>query len=447
MEICTVGGFNEVGKNMTAVKVGEDVFIFDCGFFLPGIIELQEIEKIGYSLPGLRRVGGIPDERVLDSLGWRNKVKAIFLSHAHLDHIGGLPFLMSRYPNIDIYGTAFTIEVLRSLIEDSKVRVTNKLKVVNQDSIHKIKTNSGEIEVEFVRTTHSTIDCAFIALHAKEGTFFYALDLKFDDYPTMGKGPNYQKLTEIGNKKVKALMIDALYSYSEKRPGGEKVAKHLLEEAFSKINQGKDKAVFITTFSSHIERLNNIVEIGRRTNREIVFLGRSLAKYVNCAIKIGKCPFKNKIRIVKYRSQVDSFLKRADVERGKYLVVCTGHQGEENSILDRISKGATPFRFKENDNVIFSSSVIPTEINIESRRKLDEKLRKMGVKLQVDIHVHGHGSREDMRELIKLLKPEHIVPAHGSQEQEKPLIELSEEFGYVKGKTAHLMNNGEVLKI
>ena len=98
MEICTVGGFEEVGKNMTAVKVGEDVFIFDCGFFLPGIIELQETEKIGYSLPGLRRVGGIPDERVLDKIKWRDKVKAIFLSHAHLDHVGGLPFLINRYP-------------------------------------------------------------------------------------------------------------------------------------------------------------------------------------------------------------------------------------------------------------------------------------------------------------------------------------------------------------
>ena len=128
-------------------------------------------------------------------------------------------------------------------------------------------------------------------------------------------------------------------------------------------------------------------------------------------------------------------------------MVCTGHQGEEGSILDRISKGETSFRFRENDNLIFSSSVIPTEVNIEARKRLDSKLRKMGVKLQVDVHVHGHGSREDMRELIKILKPEHVIPAHGSQEQEKPLIELSEEFGYIPGKTAHLMKNGDVLEV
>ena len=446
MEICTVGGFEEVGKNMTAVKVGEDVFIFDCGFFLPGIIELQEEEKIGYSLNGLRRVGGIPDDRILDTLGWRNKVRAIFLSHAHLDHIGGIPFLINRYPGIDVFGTPFTMKVLESLIEDSKVRVKNRLIVVDSNSVHKIKTSNGIIKAEFIHATHSTIDCSFLALHTKEGAFFYALDLKFDNHPTMGKPPNYKRMKEIGKSKVKALVIDALYSKTEKKPGGEKVAEHLLEEAFSKINRG-DKALFVTTFSSHIERLNNIVKIGKRTNREIIFLGRSLAKYVGCASKIGKCPFQNQIKVMKYRGQVESILKKIEANRGRYLVVCTGHQGEKNSILDRISRGDTVFRFKEGDNLIFSSSVIPTEVNIESRRRLDSKFRKMGVKLQVDVHVHGHGSREDMRDLIELLKPEHVIPAHGSQEQEEPLIELSKEFGYKPGKTAHLSKNGNVIKL
>lgn len=446
MEICTVGGFEEVGKNMTAVKVGDDVFIFDIGFFLPGIIELQEQEKIGYSIGGLRRVGGVPDDRILDQLGWRNKVRAIFLSHAHLDHVGGLPFLINRYPGIEIFGTAFTMKVLESLIEDSHIKINNPLRIVNSNSRHKIKGSQENVEVEFVHATHSTIDCAFLALHTKEGVFFYALDLKFDNQPTLGLPPNYKRMKEIGNEKVKALVMDALYSSTERKPGGEKVAEHLLEDAFSKINKG-DKALFITTFSSHIERLNNIVKIGQRTNREIIFLGRSLAKYVDCAIKVGKCPFRNKMKIMKYRGQVDSILKKVEANRKRYLIVCTGHQGEKNSILDRISRGDTHFKFREGDNLIFSSSVIPTEVNIEARKKLDAKFRKMGVKLQVDVHVHGHGSREDMRELIQMLKPEHVIPAHGSQEQEEPLINLAEEMGYVNGKTSHLKKNGEVLEI
>ena len=446
MEICTVGGYEEVGKNMTVVKVGDDVFLFDCGFFLPGIIELQEEEKIGYSLKGLRRVGGIPDDRVLDSLGWTKKVKAIFLSHAHLDHVGGLPFLIQRYPQAEVFGTAFTLKVLESLIEDSRIKVQNRLRVVNANSILKIKNSTEHVEVEFVHATHSTIDCAYVALHTNEGTFFYALDLKFDHYPTLGNPPNYARIKEIGNKKVKALVVDALYAGTEKKPGGEKIAEHLLEEAFSKIEMG-NKAIFITTFSSHIERLNNIVNIGKKTKREIIFLGRSLAKYVECATQVGKCPFRNKIKLAKYRGQVQSILKKVEKNRERYLIVCTGHQGEKNSILDRISKGETPFNFREGDNLIFSSSVIPTEVNVEARRRLDLKLRKMGVKLQSDVHVHGHGSREDMRELIRMLKPEHVIPAHGSLEQEKPFIELSEEFSYVPKKTAHLSTNGNVLKL
>lgn len=441
MEVCCVGGYEEVGKNMTAVKVGEDVFIFDCGFFLPGVIELQDQEK-DYTTKGLRRVGGVPDDRVLDKKGWRNNVKAIFLSHAHLDHVAGLPFLADRYPGVPIYGTAFTMKVLESLIIDGNINIRNPMYIVESNSTHQIKGADPDIRVEFVHATHSTIDCAYIALHTAEGTFFYALDLKLDNHPTMGNPPNYQRLKEIGENGVKLLIIDALYSGTEKKPGGEKVADHLLEEAFSKVN-GQHSAIFVTTFSSHIERLNNIVKYAKQTGREIVFLGRSLSKYVECAQKIGKCPFRKSVKIAKYRGQVNSILKKVEKNRGRYIIVCTGHQGEKGSILDRISKGETPFRFKSGDNLIFSSSVIPTEVNILARKKLDEKLRKQGVKLQVDVHVHGHGSREDLREMLELLKPKHIIPAHGSLEQETPMIDLSKEYGYKFGETSHLASNGK----
>ncbi|OYT36521.1 ribonuclease J [Candidatus Pacearchaeota archaeon ex4484_71] len=446
MEICTIGGFEEVGKNMTAVKVGEEVYIFDIGFYLPGVIELQEDPDEKYNIRSLRRVGGIPDDRVLDNLGWRKKVKAIFISHAHLDHVGGVQFLAHRYPGVPIYGTPFTIEVLRSLISDSGMSVSNPIKKVDTGVKYSVKNSSQNIKFEFVHTTHSTIDSAFVVLHTPEGAFFYALDLKFDNHPTMGLPPDYKRFGEIGKRGVKALMVDALYSYTEKKPGGEKVAQHLLEDAFSKV-RSKKGALFITTFSSHIERLNNIVKIASGTRREIVLIGRSLARYVECSKKIGKCPFRNNVKILKYRRQVNSFLRKVENNREKYLVICTGHQGEKNSILDRISKGSTPFNFRPGDNLIFSSSVIPTEVNIIAREKLDKKLRGMGVKIQTDVHVHGHGSREDMRELIEMLKPEHIIPAHGDHKQEEPLIGLAKEYNYSLDKNSHLVSNGDLLKL
>jgi len=330
-------------------------------------------------------------------------------------------------------------------MEDEKIRIPNPKKIIQEDSSIPIKGKDNSYTVDFVHATHSTIHCVYIAVHTPEGIFFYGHDFKFDNSPTMGKPPNYKKLKELGKQGIKVLIVDSLYSGTEKKPGGESIARQLLQDAFS-VARNQRGALFLTTFSSHIERLNNIVEFGKKTNRQIFFIGRSLNKYVSCAIKVGKCPFKNNIKLLKYRKQINSFLKNVEKDRNKYMVVCTGHQGEEHSILDRISKGETPFNFRPGDNLIFSSSVIPTPANILARDKLDKKLRHTGVKIQNDVHVHGHGSREDLREMINLLKPEHLIPSHGTLQQEAPMIELSKEFGYEFGETSHLASNGKVFK-
>lgn len=446
MEICTIGGYEEVGKNMTAVKIGEDVIIFDGGIFLPAVIELQEESGQRYTEQKMREVGALPDDLVLDKLGWKDKVRAIVIGHAHLDHVGGIPYLAKRYPKAEILATAFTMEVLKSIITDEKLIMHNKMRYVKENSTNFVKGKREKIKIEFVHTTHSTLQCAFIALHSKEGVFFYALDFKFDNYPGIGTPPNYRRFRQLGEKGIKALVVDALYSGTDKKTASERVASHMLEDAFSTV-RNKNGAFFVTTFSSHISRLTSIAEFAQKTNRKIIFLGRSLNKYVMCAEKVGLAPFRNKIEMKKYRGQVNSFLKDLEKNREKYLIVCTGHQAEPGSILDRITKGDTPFKFRKGDNLIFSSSVIPAPVNMAARERMDKKLRRQGVRLQTDVHVSGHAGAEDLRDLIEMLKPKHIIPAHGSLNQETPLIKIASEFGYRLGITSHLSSNGKLLKI
>jgi len=237
-----------------------------------------------------------------------------------------------------------------------------------------------------------------------------------------------------------------LYSDTEGKTPSERIARHLVEEAITKAKIDRKSAIFITTFSSHVERVHSIVEFAKKTGREIVFLGRSLNKYMVCAIKTNLFPLQKSVRLFKYRKQVNSMLRKIENERHRYIVVCTGHQAEPGSILDRIvNDNDTPFKFRQGDNLIFSSNVIPVPVNILAREKLDKKLRKIGVKLQTEVHVSGHPRREDLRNLLDLIKPEHVIPAHGSLQEEAPMIELAKEFGYKFGENSHLSSNGKVL--
>lgn len=449
MEIFTIGGFNEVGKNMTAVKVGEDVFIFDLGFFLPAIVELQEQDPQPnqvYSEKKLRNIGALPDDLILDELNLRDKVRGIFLGHAHLDHIGAVPYLAYRY-NAPIIGTPFTMDVLKKIMEDDNIRIYNPLKIVNPNSSITIKGKNTTYQVDFVNITHSTPQTSMIALHTPEGIVLYANDFKLDDNPILGLQPNYELLKKLGKEGIKVLIVDSLYSSAEVKTPSEKIARALVEEVLL-TTKNDNSAVFVTTFSSHIARLKSIVDYGKKLDREIYFMGRSLKKYVSSSIDVGICPFQKDIKMISYKKQMEGVLKKIEKNREDALVVCTGHQGEPGSIMDKISKGALPnFKFRPGDHVIFSSKTIPTPVNIENKAQLDKRLKKSGVRIFDNIHVSGHAGREDLRDLISMIHPEHIIPAHGSTEQLIPMLELTKQLGYKPGRNCHLMNDGQKIKL
>lgn len=443
MRIIPIGGFNEVGKNMTAVDLGEDVIIFDCGLFLPPIVELEEAEKV-YTEKKLRAIGAVPDDYILDRLGLRNKVRAIIPSHAHLDHIGALPFLANRY-NADIISTPFTIEVIKTLLEDEKIMTRNKLIPVQPNSTYYVKGKNKKYKVDFINITHSTIQTSLLALHTDEGIVLYSNDFKLDNNPIIGQKPNYEKIKELAHQGVKVLIVDSLYSGDERKTASEKVARTMLEEVLlSNNNQGK--GLIVTTFSSHIARLKSIVDFGKKLNRKIVFFGRSLNKYVSSASRVNLCPFKNDIELISYRKHLEKRMKKINAERENYMIVCTGHQGEPGSILDRISRHKLPFELKNEDHIIFSSSIIPAKTNIENREQLDLRLKKRGVRIFNNIHVSGHAGREDLRDFVNMVNPEHIIPAHGGPDKTMPMINLAEEMGYKK-QFLHLLANHNIVTI
>lgn len=443
MRIIPIGGFNEVGKNMTAVDLGDDVIIFDCGLYLPPIVELEETERI-YTEKRLRAIGAVPDDLILDRMGLRNKVRAIIPSHAHLDHIGALPFLANRY-KADIISTPFTIQVLKSLLEDEKIKLNNSLKSIQPNSSYYVEGKNRKYKVDFIHITHSTIQTSLLALHTNKGVILYANDFKLDNNPILGQKPNYDKIKEIAREGVKLLIVDSLYSGDERKTASEKVARALLEEVlFTTNNEGK--GLIVSTFSSHIARLKSIVEFGRKLNRKVVFLGRSLNKYVSSASKVNLCPFKNDIELVSYRKYLEKKIRKINDKRSEYMIVCTGHQGEPGSIMDRMARNKLPFQFKSGDHIVFSSSVIPVKNNIENRERLDNKLKKRGVRIFNNIHVSGHAGREDLRDFVNMVSPEHIIPAHGGPDKTLPMINLAEELGYKK-RYLHLLKNHKILNL
>ncbi len=442
MKIHTIGGYDEVGKNMTAVEVGEDVIIFDAGLFLPAIVGVEEREKIPTE-KGMRTIGALPDDIYLDKHNLRSKVRAILISHAHLDHVGGVPYIAPRY-KAPVLGSDYTIAVLKVLMQDSNQKIPNRLISIKPDKSFTIKGKSGTYKIEFLNMTHSTIESSIIALHTPEGIVIYGNDYKLDNSPVFGEKPNYKRLKELSKIGIKALIVDCLYAPDDRKTPSEKIAKTLLEDVFSRLDS--KSGIVITTFSSHIARLKTIVEFGKRMNREVIFLGRSLGKYVLAAESINKAPFRKDIKLVAFRRKMEKLMNQVNKDKSKYLIVCTGHQGEPGSILDRMSRNDFPLKLNSEFNIIFSSKTIPTPINELSRRDLEVRLKKKNVKIYDNVHVSGHGGKEDLKDLINLTKPENIIPSHGELKKREAGAKTAEEMGYKRNKSVHLLDNGEALE-
>ena len=440
IEIFAIGGYEEVGKNMTAVKAGDEIIILDMGLNMDKIVSQRDrsVSELDYHV--LKNMDAVPNDEILSK--YKDKVKAIVVSHAHLDHVGAVTKMAGFY-NCPIIATPFTLEVLKNLMKGERKRLPNKLITLNPSSSYTV----GNIKIEFIYATHSTPQTVIVALHTKEGVVVYANDWKFDQHPVLGKKTDYKRLKALGEKGVLVLISDSVRIDEEKRALSENLVREMLRDILSG-GYEKDCLIIVTTFASHIARIKTLLEICRELKRVPFIMGRAMRDYISAAEKINLVKFSKVAPIFGTKKHALKALKSVNKEgRNSFFLIMTGCQGEPDAMLTTIANNELDFELKSNDQVLFCSSVIPSEMNIANRSLLEKSLKQKRVRIFTDIHASGHAQREDHRDMLMFLKPKNYIPCHGDIKKLSSAAELGSEMGYKLGENMFILRNGQRLEI
>ena len=415
-KIFALGGLGEVGKNMYAIMHANEIVIIDAGVIFPGA-----------TLMGIDYV--IPDVTFLKNN--EKKIKALFITHGHEDHIGAIPYLLQKVNIPCIYAPNHAVGLIKRKLEDRNVNFKN-LFVYNEDDIIKFKNMS----VEFFKTTHSIPDSHGICVHTPNGTVVATGDFKFDLTP-IGPMSNLSKMAGIGKRGCTLLLSDSTNALNE----GFSLSETKVDEALSDIFLRHDGRIIIATFASNIYRLKHIVDTCKRNNRKIAIFGRSMENNLDISIEGG------------YINHKEIFVSAEESNRLKpneICLLCTGSQGEPLAALSRIANGThKQIKLQPNDIVVFSSSAIPG--NALSISRTINKLYLKGVKVYTntllnEIHTSGHGSQEELKLMIRLLNPKYFMPVHGEYRMLKKHADLAIECGIPQENT-FVLGNGDVLSM
>lgn len=413
-KVFALGGLGEVGKNMYLVETGNEIIITDAGITFPQ----GELLGVDYV---------IPDFTYLKKN--EKKIKALFITHGHEDHIGGIPFLLQAVNIPAIYAPNQAVGLIKRKLEDRNIRYDN-LFVYDENSKVKFKT----MEVEFVRTTHSIPDSHGIIIHTPNGTIVTTGDFKFDLTP-IGPMANLHKMARIGEKGVTLLLSDSTNALN----AGISASESKVDEALSEIFERHHGRIIIATFASNIYRLKHIVDTCKRNDRKIAIFGRSMDNNIEISIEGG---------YIKHKEIFVTPEEANQLNPNKVCLLCTGTQGEPLSALSRIANGThKQIKLQPNDLVVFSSSAIPG--NALSIAKTINKLYLQGVKVYTntslsDIHTSGHASEEELKLMLRLIKPKYFMPFHGEYRMLKRHTDLAVECDIPRENT-FVLGNGDVL--
>ena len=444
IEIATIGGYEEVGRQMTAVRAGDEVVIFDMGLNLSKVLIHDNVQTEKMHSLDLIDMGAIPDDRVMSEL--EGDVKAIVPTHGHLDHIGAISKLAHRY-DAPIIATPFTIELVKQEISDEeKFGVENELIKMDAGGTMSL---SNQVELEFVNVTHSVIDAINPVLHTPEGAIVYGLDKRVDHTPVIGDPIDMKRFREIGREGngVLCYIEDCTNANTKGRTPSEQVARTHLRDVLRSM-EDYDGGIVATTFSSHIARVKSMVEFAREIDRTPVLLGRSMEKYSGTAERLNFVDFPEDLGMFGHRQSVDRTFKRI-MEEGKenFLPVVTGHQGEPRAMLTRMGRGETPYELEDGDKVIFAARVIPEPTNEGQRYQSENLLQMQGARIYDEVHVSGHLSREGLYEMLHALQPQHVIPAHQNMKGYSGYVDLCRQQGYTLGEDLHVTRNGNLIQL
>lgn len=413
--ILVLGGLGEVGKNMYAIEYGDEIIAIDAGISFPE----GELLGIDYVLP---------DFTYLKEN--ENKIKALFITHGHEDHIGGIPFLLQSVNIPKIYAPNQAKELITLKLEDRNIRYDGLEVYTDQDTIR-----FQNITVDFFRTTHSIPDSHGIVITTPDGTIVTTGDFKFDFTP-IGPMADLHKMARIGEAGVDLLISDSTNVLNEGISMSESKVDGALSDFFDNY---PTERIIIATFASNIYRLKHIFETCYKHNRKICLFGRSMENNVNISINGG---------YINHKELLISAEEANNLKPGEVTILCTGSQGEPLAALSRIANGThRQIQLRPDDVVIFSSSAIPG--NQLSISRTINKLYLRGVKVFTntslsDIHTSGHANQEELKLMIRLLKPKYLMPFHGDYRMLKRHADLGIECGMPKENT-FILRNGDVL--
>lgn len=417
-KIWALGGIEEIGKNMYCFQQDDEIYIVDCG-----------IKFADEQLPG---IDGIicPFDYLVEN---KEKVKAVLITHGHEDHIGGIPYLLKTLEIPAIYASRLACEMIKKKIKDFDGVKQTKFIFIEDDT----KITSKHFKIEFYRVCHSIPDAFGVYIETKNAKIIESGDYKFD-FSTNGDESDILKMAELGRRDIDLLMTE---STNAETPGFAPSEKIVINELKNLIEQAPGR-IFIATFASNLQRIDELIQIAVKANKKICTIGRSMNTNINVSIDIGYLNI-SKSEIIEPR------------EIGKYndnevLILCTGSQGEEMAALNQMANGRNDWiSFKPTDTVIFSSNPIPG--NFESVERLVNLLYRRGVRVAINsketkLHTTGHATQQEQQLLFKLINPQYIIPTHGEYKMLRALRQNAIDSG-VHPDNVHQIVNGQIVEM